>query len=92
MARAIKGFGPLGANQGGEFTGGAWPGWRKSHDQVGAQMVTVHLNAGSADEISVRVDPKSLFKTIESLVILFISVVFLTLMAMSSKLYSPAES
>ena len=55
-------------------------------------MVTVYLNAGSADEISVRVDPKSLFKTIESLVILFISVVFLTLMAMSSKLYSPAES
>ena len=57
MARAIKGFGPLGANQGGEFTGGAWPGWRKSHDQVGAQMVTVHLNAASADEISVKVDP-----------------------------------
>ena len=54
--------------------------------------MTVYLNVDCVDEISVRVMSQFRFMIIESLVVLSISIVFLMLVAISSKLYSPAES
>ena len=72
--------------------GDVWPAWWQSRDQVDAQTVTVYLNVDCVDEISVRVMSQFRFMIIESLVVLSISIVFLMLVAISSKLYSPAES
>ena len=72
--------------------GDVWPAWWQSRDQADAQTVTVYLNVDCVDEISVRVMSQFRFMIIESLVVLSISIVFLTLMAISSNLYSPAES
>ena len=65
---------------------------RGSINELGAHIVTVYLKVSSSYERSVRVICQLRFMIIESLVVLPISVVFLMLMAISSKLYSPAES
>jgi len=71
---------------------GFFVGNARVHQLAGAHTVTIYLKVGSSYEWSVRVISQLRFMIIESLVVLPITIVFLMLMAISSKLYSPAES